>query len=159
MPTPGVVTHTPADILRAYLLTTGEVVDLPVDPSVPVESLSDWIVYANKMRAERTPDNAVAVVNTAPVKDARAMRGPLILHDGIQVMVRSRDQVLGFLKCKALENYLSEDLYLQTITLDSSTYVLECFSVVVPTTFIGEEEQTERQFHTLNGKFAFRQFA
>lgn len=152
MGVPVTILHTPAEMVRKYLLGTA-VVSEPSPVTNPVHP--NWTVYAFKMRADKTSPNGVFVVNTTAVKDTRAMSDGLVTyHEGIQIMTRSLDQKAGWLKSRMIEKWLCENLKNTDVTLDGTIYRLHAFTVTSPTTFIGEEEKQERQLHTVNGILA-----
>lgn len=160
MPVPVQLYFSPARVVMKYLISTGTVVAKP--PNTPVGQLPSWVAYAHKLQAEGTPDNAVAVVNTAPVPGPRDMHdGESYKHDGIQVLVRSKDQETGYLKCVMIAKWLTENLKNSDVTLAgggvSVVYRLHAFTLTAHPTYIGEEEQSLRHFHTLNGTLAFTQ--
>ena len=152
MPVPSALLHSPALVLRKYLIATGVVVNRPTPTPA---TLPDWIVYAFKLQAEGTPDNCVSVVNTTPVPGPRDMHGGVSYkHDGIQIMVRSREQETGFLKCATIARWLTEHLKNTDVDMGGTAYRLHAFTITSHPTYIGEEEKSVRHFHTLNGILA-----
>lgn len=147
MPIPVLQLNSPALVIRKYLISTGVVIDKP--PT----GLPDWIVYAHKLSADGTPNNAVGVMNTSPIEGPRDMHsGEKFFHEGIQIMVRSSTQEAGYLKCKAIQLWLSEHLKNTDVTMGATAVVrLHAFTITTGVTYVGEEEKLLRHFHSLNG--------
>jgi hypothetical protein len=112
------LTHSPADVLRQALVDLGVAGD---------SSSITWPAAVG--REPDRPDNCITVYDTAPRADSRsAIDGELSEHYGIQVRVRSSTYSAGWARAHALYNALCKTLNLQTVTLEGSTYLIECAS-------------------------------
>lgn len=147
----------PARVIRAYLYTTNLVVPSPAAGADKVP----WVGYLFLKRTQKTHDDAIFIENTTPISDGRDMiSGEDFQHHGIMITVRTLDVERGYLRCKAIEAWLTEELGRTTVIInmgqpDERRYMIDNFHVSTPTTPIGVEEESERMRHTLNGLMTF----
>jgi hypothetical protein len=131
--------HSPAYILAQYLIGEG-------DLTGPSESGS-WLTYVGTLPdGDDVQDGAVAVIDTAPVKDGRIMGGEPLFHYGVQILLRSFDYNTGYSKAISLAAVLAAVDDVEVEVESDSTYALANvtqFSGVIP---LGQEPGTKRRW-------------
>jgi autotransporter adhesin len=135
-----------AQVVAAYLQSLGL-----VQSSSQSE---DWWVTVGAKTTQ--PAEAVAVYDTAGVKDGRLMEtGEEIVHPGVQVLVRSGGYTRGWRKVVAIQNALSLALNNEVVVgLEAVTLV--AFSLTSPPSHVGQEQDQPRQLFTMNGTLTLR---
>ncbi len=131
--------HSPAYILAQYLIDEG----LLTDPS---ES-ADWKMYTGSLPDGLLTDhNAVACIDTTPVKDGRIMGGDPLFHHGIQLLLRSTDYNTGYAKASLLaEAFAAVDDDQVAIDSGLNTYEIANVSQVSGVLVLGQEDGTKRR--------------
>ena len=111
----------------------------------PSES-GDWPTFVGTLPdGDRVPDNALAVIDTAPLKDGRIMGSAPLFHHGIQVLLRSFSYNPGYSKTLALAVALAAVANTEVEVESGVTYVLNNvtqFSGVIP---LGQEQETTKR--------------
>ena len=131
--------HSPAYILVQHLISEGEV-------SAPTSSGS-WPSYVGVLPDHDTvEDNAVAVMDTAPVKDGRIMGGSPLFHDGIQILIRSSAYNTGFSKASDLAAALAAIDDSEIEVESGSTYNLASITQITGVISLGQEPGTKRRY-------------
>ena len=145
----GSLDHSPADILRYLLIDLG----LGTLPS----SAGVWPVYATK--EPDSPDSCITVYDTEGTRDGRTMaNGEVQQHYGAQVRVRAPTHALGHAKANAVAEALDKQVWLDTVTIGSSVYMVYAVSRRSGPFSLGEESPTsKRVIFTLNVTIAVRQ--
>jgi hypothetical protein len=139
---PGLLLHSPADILRRLLVSLG----LGTLPSAG----GAWPVYAPEFSAD-APDNAIVVKDTAGRTHGRTMPdGQRQGQDGAQIMVRAKDHVTGYPKAIAIAIALNQSVYDAGVTVGAARYLVHsvyCGDVLG----LGKDDPTaERNLFTVN---------
>lgn len=145
--------HNPAIIFRQLLVDLGVGSDPPSSGS---PSLNTWYLHANKNVNE--PDQILVVHHTPDIKSGRVMNtGKVDLQYGIQVYGRHKSNATLSAKMESLVTVLDETIYQNTVTVDSTQYLVHAFSNRGPILDIGEEEgKTKRNQMTVNGTITIR---
>jgi hypothetical protein len=111
---PGVLLHSPADVI-AQLLVEGGVGTDPAEDGL-------WPVFATSEAVR--PDNCITVYDTAGLDEGRDHSTlERAVHDGIQVRVRSVTPTVGFTKANVVALYL-DAVQSMTVNLDGHRYVV-----------------------------------
>lgn len=147
-----ITAHTISEIVQAYLVAEGLVVD--------GGAVGDWPAYVDHLPddPEETdtpvpvPDSAVCVYTTTALGDGRYMRtGERVEHPGFQVRVRSRSRASALAKANAIASKL-DTVKRATVVVGGSTYRLDAAhrqGGVIP---MGQEPGDRRRWHfSVNG--------
>lgn len=122
-----VLQNSPAEILRAYLVTAGLVVLSPD---------TDWYAYVSNL--PNNPDNAVVLYDTEPMRDGKFNTGEIVQHYGVEVLVRSRDWSVGWAKINAIAGVI--DTVKRTLVVcDGNNYMVQAITRTSGPTDLGEE--------------------
>lgn len=138
--------HQPSQILLQLMLDRQLVV-------VP-ESLQDgvWIGVAGAMSPDG--DRFIALNDSTPYVEGRLMRGPVVEHPRIQLLLRAPDRPTGYDKGKDLEwnffNKIGSELGWLNTTLDGMLYTITAVHVLVPLSWLGQEKDNRRQMFSTN---------
>lgn len=141
--------YSPAYIMSEYLITQG----LGIEPG----DSGDWPIFvATLPDGDDVPDDAIACVDTSPLKDGRVMTsGENIFHEGVQILIRSQadDYNSGYAKAKAISDNL-ETVQMVQVTIDSGNVfridnVTDTTGVVV----IGQEEENGKRRNLFSCNF------
>ena len=137
--------YSPAQVIHKLLLDA----ELISDP----RQKTDWAGFIGSMPdGDNTPDSAIAVYDTAGIKDGRFMRtGETVIHPGINIRVRAVGYPDSRKKAAELFNFLDgvDDVVVE-FDVDSSFKVVS-FSHTSDITSLGEQETRNRHSFTLNG--------
>lgn len=113
----GILTHSPADILR-HLLISRSIGTLPEDSS-------DWPIYAIRMPAN--PDNLICVYNTQGVIGGKHhVTKTTIERHGIQISIASASHLVGLAKANEICEVLDDTVY-ETLSIGTSQYRIHGF--------------------------------
>lgn len=139
-----VLADSPADVLAAYLLAAGITTD-----RVAAE---DWSTYVSHM--PETPDNAVALYDTSPLKDGRMRDDTVVHHFSVQVLVRSRVRSTGWSKMQVIAGSM-DTIDRNVVTCNGTDYQIQAVTRASGPTDLGEEEESskKRRLFTLNVVF------
>lgn len=134
--------HSPAYIMAQYLIGQG----LAKDPG----DSGDWPIYvANLPDGENVVSDAVACMDTAPVKDGRVMEGEAIFHYGVQLLVRTSDYTTGYAKGEALIENL-ETINNFQVDIGGDAYIIQNVSPTTGVVAIGQDDRSRREMFSLN---------
>tara|TARA_R110002167_G_scaffold46072_1_gene137793 strand:- start:467 stop:904 length:438 start_codon:yes stop_codon:yes gene_type:complete len=144
MPTP--VTNSPAELLRASIVTAG----FGTQPS----TASTWPVFVGHM--PDLPDNSVCVYDTSGSLDGRVQRGgETIEHPGWQVRVRATDHPTGYAKIATIRNHI-DTILREGIVIGASSYTIQAANLTGGVQTVGQEpEGTRRNNFTINGTLTY----
>lgn len=113
----GILTHSPADIVR-YLLINRGIGSLPEDSG-------DWPIYAIRMPA--SPDNLICVYNTQGVMGGKYhVTKTTVERYGIQISIASASHLVGLSKANEVCEVLDELTY-DSILVGTSQYRIHGF--------------------------------
>lgn len=126
-------THSPADILRQYLVTLG-VVTMPTTGT-------PWPAYVENLPESETSekDQVLCLYDTFGRPEMPDMQRNDYDHPGIQIMLRSRDHRAGWVKLKELCDAL-DAIRRDEVTIGSSSYRIDCVLRKGNPTPLGEEK-------------------
>jgi hypothetical protein len=139
--------HSAADVICQALIDLGICADAGVQP------YGDWPAFVdNEPDGDDIPDNVVTVYNTSGQAFPRTMVDlERIEYSGIQVRVRSENEVLGYRKAKQIAKALDKILD-ALVSIEGTDYHLHTIirdSTILP---LGKESETSsRNLHTVNG--------
>ena len=141
--------YSPAYILSQYLIDEG----LAVEPS----DSGDWPIFvASLPDGDEIPDDAIASIDTAGVKDGRLNEtGENIIHYGVQIIVRSEihDYLSGYTKAQAIESKL-ETVDRNEVMIDSgNVFRLDNVSTTSGVVAIGQEEENSKRRNLFSCNF------
>ena len=148
---PGILTHSPADVVRRVLIALG----LGTDPSLSPQQ--SWPVFSDG-EPDR-PDSVITVYDTAGKRKGRTMTdGEVQEYHGIQIRIRSSAHSAGYLKARALAIALDGDVYQETVTIGSKTYLIHQLSRTSDVLRLGKESPvSKRCLFTINALAMVRQ--
>lgn len=108
-----------------------------------------------------SPDECITLDDTTGQGDGRDMNGgELNAHMGLQFRFRSLTAKSGWTKAQAVRAWLSEQVFAMTVTIDSSTYRVHCFSKIGQVLKLGTDgPNSKRWLHTLNAMISIRQLS
>lgn len=139
------LSHTPAEIVRAYLLAEGLGTLYTLN--------QDWAIYVSfEPESDNVPNNLIVVYDTAPVKDARLGTGQVVQHYGILINVRALERSDAWAKAQSIQASLAGVLR-QDVDCEGFGYRIPCVAVgqVID---LGLEPQTQgrkrRSYFSLN---------
>lgn len=142
----GILSHTPAFILRTRLIDAGNATDPPLNRT--------WPVYVDG--EPTTPDNVITIRDTS--SSDKGYNQPLKQwqeHYGVQVRVRAKDVPTGYVKFNALKVAI-EQYIRDTVTIGSVTYVMT--SYVVSESFLNRQPSMSRlPLWTINAMIDIKQ--
>ena len=142
----GILSHTPAYILRTRIINSGH--------GTPSAENRSWPVYVDG--EPNTPDNVITIRDTTN-RDVgyNQYRKEMQEYHGVQVRIRAKDIPTGFPKfnalCQVLERYIHDTLIVGDITYTITSYV-------VSTTHLGREiAVSRRMLWTINAMLDLHQ--
>lgn len=147
---PGALAHSPADVVRRLLIALGLGNDPPAEP---------WPVYVG---GEPTvPEDVITVYDVLGVNHGREMaRGERQEHHGVMLRFRGREYRSTFAKARAVAVALDEDVSLETVAVDSSSYRVHCVNRRGDVLALNKESfETKRSLFTINATVSLRQVA
>jgi hypothetical protein len=142
----GILTHTPAYILRTRIINDGK--------GTVTDENRAWPVYVDG--DPNLPDNMITVRDTTNVeKGYRQYNKELQQHYGVQVRIRAKSVPVGFPKYNALvvaiERYINDTLIVDGVTYTFTSYVTSDM-------FVGREMAVSRRpLWTINAMLVIRQ--
>lgn len=139
---------TPAQIVRSCLMDWGIV-------SYPGQQPLVLLCYAFSM--PDAANEAVCVIDTSGVSFGKGMRsGKINIHPGVQIIVRHRDEVLGYLKMNEIKDGLDSHFPIATqVPEDGSVHRIANIRRTSPIITLGEEVGKRRYLWSLNAVVAF----
>jgi hypothetical protein len=140
----GLLNHSPADIVCQLLISLGL-----VDDPLGTGTATGWEGYVSNESS--VPDNVVTVYDTQGKPDGRVMTsGEQQEHHGFQLRVRGADAQVGFAKARALAVALDQTVLRNSVTLGTSTYLVQAVSRTGEVIPLGTEPGTSRELFTIN---------
>lgn len=136
--------NSPAEIV-AKLLTAQNLV---TEPPAPGSQASSWPVYYSA--EPQAPDNLVVIYDTQGRSAGRVMQGERQGFYGLQVMVRATSHAVGWEKIDAIRKAMDEDMYDESVTIDSNVYVIHSFDTSGDIMALGKEQNGKRSLFTVN---------
>ncbi len=140
-----ILINSPASILAAYIID--QAIGAMTDP----DDGNDWPLYVNI-----APDgtgiktNIGSMYDTPGVKDGRRMEGAITDHYGIQLRIRSADDIEGYTKAEIL-GVSMDTIRNNTVTIGANEYELQNISRQGPVISLGiEKGTTGRRLFTVN---------
>ena len=146
---PGVLTHSPADVLRRILIDLGH-----------GTSPSDEGTWPISVGVELdSPDNTITLYDTVGKQNGRLMTsGERQEKPGIQVRVRAVSHVVGYTRAQLIATQMATNIYLISIKLDSTTYEVWSVSRTTNVLALGRETPTsKRHLFTVNAIMTLKQ--
>jgi len=144
----GSLTHSPADVVRHLLIALSQ-------GTLPSDSGS-WPVYCGRIPS--TPDSAIVVLDTEGVKTGRTMPdGEQQGMHGVQIHLRSTNHAAVFTKARTVAVQLDTQVNRDTVTISSSTYLVQSVSRVGDPIAVGKDVDTKRDIFTINALVSVRQ--
>lgn len=145
--------HTPAQVLQQLLIDFGFGFDGTPVPPPP------WSCYATN--EPDTPDDCITVYDTVGRTFGREnIIGDILEHYGLQFKVRSSTYDVGWLKARALSQLLDEAVRLNTVNVDSATYLVFSVNRTGPILPLGKDVPgSKRNLFTVNATAAIRSVA
>jgi hypothetical protein len=152
----GVLSHSPADVVAALIVSLGGGTD-PLEDAAE-QARSSWPVKVS--RTPDRPDQVLVVTDTAGRDLARphpvGRRAQLY---GVQIKVRACTHAAGWAKASSLAELLSlgANVYDAQVALGEAAYVVHSVQFTGPALALGAESGTERRLFTLNALVGIRQ--
>lgn len=116
---PGNLDHSPADILRHLLINISQ-------GTLPTDNLT-WPVYTSQQPDK--PDNLITTLDFPGPHQGRAqVDGEVQERHGVTVRVRAANHVTGYLKARQIAIALDQQVYRETVTIDTIGYTVHAVS-------------------------------
>lgn len=149
---PGLLLHSPADVVRQLLVDLGLGIDYADDRT-------DWALFASG--EPDLPDNCITVYDTTGLDEGREMvSGERQEHHGLQIRVRSKTQAVGFAKARDISVALDEDVYQETVAVDGDSYLVWAVRRTGDPLFLGKDApNSKRNLFTINATVSLRAVA
>jgi hypothetical protein len=146
---PGLLLHSPADIVRNLLVSLG-LGTYPTDPP------GTWPIYATVEPS--LPDNCITVFDTGSTSSGRIhTSGEQQEHHGIQIRIRSTTHIVGYPRARALAIAIDENIYQEVVAIENTTYLVHCINRVGDVISLGKEvPTTKRNLYTINAMVSVR---
>jgi hypothetical protein len=147
---PGVLIHSPADVIAQMLVAGG----VGTDPATN----SLWPVYATSEAV--LPDNSITVYDTAGLDEGRDHSTlERAVHDGVQVRIRSTTPTVGFTKANVVALYL-DAVQSVGVNLDGHRYVVNNVSRTSGVIPLGKDGPLgKRNLFTINALVSLRKIS
>lgn len=136
--------HSPANIIRAYLLSVpGFQGTLPPFAGVVNYGRFSWPIFVGIL--PDAPDNAITIYDTTGSMDGRHMRtGQQIEHYGLQVRVRAETYDLAWRKADEILR-ICDRTKRNAVTVDGDTYTIQNIDRSTQLIDLGEEKERLRR--------------
>lgn len=146
---PGVLQHSPADLVRSLLLE----LELGFDY---VDDDTDWAAFTDG--EPDLPDNCITVYGTAGRDQGSEMiEGERAEHHGFQVRVRSKTHTQGYVKARDIASAIDRNSSLIPITLEDVGYLVWKATRTSDVLPIGKDApNSKRNLFTINGVISVR---
>ena len=148
----GSLTHAPNKVLRSVLIDLGA-------GTLP-SAASTWPIGLGQ--SSDKPDNAIVIFNTTGKNEGRRQNdGQMQERYGVQILVRSGSEAVGYAKANEIAVLLDESTEnVSNITIDSSNYTIYGVDRTGTINPLGKNEPVSNRNHfTINATIALRQFA
>ena len=138
----GLLIHSPANVLSQLLMDKGAGTD-PIDEDA-------WPIYSNGEPS--SPDNVITITDTSGEIQGRVMfTGQELEQYGVQIRIRCNDPEDGFAKANALTVTMDQEIYRDTVTLDSDTYLVHAVNRKGGVIVLGKDaNKTDLNLYTIN---------
>ena len=156
---PGLLTHSPADVLRRLLIDLG----YGSEPATEFENLP-WPIYVGS--EPPTPDNCITLYDTGGTGYGFHMiDGERQEKHGIQVRIRAVTYDVGYTKACSLANALDTAIYFEKPRIGSNHYKVPQFARTSDVLSLGQApggrqskmgRGSRRQIFTINGLLSVR---
>lgn len=122
-----------------------------------VHTSTNWPVFATNEPSD--PDNCITVYDATGENNGRTMPdGEQQTKHAFQVRVRAVTHAVGFAKANAIAIALDEDVYQETVHVDSTTYLVHAVSQRGDILSLGKGNTADRRsLFTINGLVVVRQ--
>lgn len=137
-----IINHTPATVVAELLQANGH----GAAPAIGAV----WPIYVSHLPdGPDVPYDAICVYDTEGLKDGRNMEGgEVIIHEGIQIRVRSCRYPDGMTKAKQIAAYV-DALFREALTVDATDYRVQSITRTTPVLALGTDPQdSKRRHHT-----------
>lgn len=143
---PGILLHSPAAIVTQFLIVEGYSNDY---------SSTTWPTFRHN--TPDYPDNMIVVFNTSGIIQGFTQNdGQAQEQQGVQILVRSNLEEIGYTKIKEMVNNLDQ-IKLKTVTIDATSYQVKSFNRSSDILFLGKDmKNSSRVLHTVNYVFSVR---
>jgi hypothetical protein len=144
----GILTHSPAEVLRYLLIQLGHGVLPPASSGWPISVSSE----------QDLPDQVITIYDTAGRYDGRSMQtGQKWEFYGVQIRVRGLNHSDCQLKARQIAVALDESIRNNVVTISTTQYGVYSTSRTSGPMSIGKEPNTNRVLFTINAVVALRQ--
>lgn len=145
----GVMQHGPCDIVGQVLLDLGAVSEAAGTANWPLGISEDL----------SGPDNMVSIFDTqGALQGFTQPTGEMQEQEGILIRVRAREYKTGFTKAKALATLLDQTITYDTVTIDSTNYMIHSINRTSGVLHVGKETgASKRHLFTINATVALTQ--
>ena len=135
---PGILNHSPADIIRYLLIQMGAGVN-------PTVSTSNWPIYVSS--EPNLPDNCITIFDTlGEISNKNHLNGKVIEHNGFQIRVRAENHPTGYVKANSIAQLIDTELYRESVTIDSSDYCIHSVKRVSDIIPLGTDSPTSKRY-------------
>ncbi len=146
----GILTHSPADIIRYLLIAKGLGV-------LPPGTNANWPIYSSN--TPDLPDRIVSILDMGGAQHGRVHTdGEMQEHEGFIVIVRSLTHQEGYPKARAIAIAMDEDVYDDYVVIDGVTYLVHAVMRTGDVTTGGTESpDTQRYLFRIDAVVSVRQ--
>jgi len=147
----GNLDHMPAEIVEQLLKDLGL--------GTLVSEDDDWPIFVTSYPdGDDVDDNLIACYNTASNLQGRInFTGEYVEYHGIQIIVRSSTEDIGWAKSKAILQKLDTDVLNRSVSISSSTYNVQSLLRSGDVISLGPEPDNKRRRHSINYTIAVTQ--
>lgn len=162
----GLLQHSPADVVRRMLI------DLSLGTDPDARPVGAWPVYASgepgagkpvgtaSTAKTGVPDSIITVYDTLGRQNGRIQfSGEIQEHHGFQVRVRAAGHSAGYAKARAIADGLDKSVYLRTVAIGASRYLVYAVTRTGDVLALGKEPTSGRRIFTINALVTVRQTA
>lgn len=146
---PGLLLHSPADVLRQLLVDMSLAVDY-------VDDRTSWAAFASG--EPDLPDDSITIYDTEGREHGRDMpTGERATHDGFQIRVRSRNHKVGYIRARLIAIALDEEVENVQVDVDDNSYLVKAVTRTGGILPIGKDiPGSKRNLFTINGVISLR---
>lgn len=146
-----ILLHSPADIVAQMLIDLAVATD-------PLGTATDdvWPVFVSQEPS--LPDSVITIYDTTGIIQGRAhVSGEMFERQAVSIRVRDANHQNGYQKISDISTALERNVYSETITISSNTYLVHAVSITSGPFSIGKETpQSKRNIFTLNATTTIR---
>ena len=149
----GDFTHRPSKVVKRALLDLSLGTEVSDDDEWPI--FVDHFGDAGQVTAEGETDdidnNLICVFNTFGIIHDRIQVTSEFKEDhGIQILIRSSDEPVGYAKSKAIAEAMDKNVNRRIVSIESSVYMIHSMNRLSDINRIGPELETKRRVFTVN---------